>query len=94
MQVDRIDFSVIEMMFRGRKFCVLSVLIDNTDEMEIKRRDKTIEFLFKNGDLKKLSFDEGIEIIKRLKPLLKDLKENLRYCNILDNAIFIKYKEI
>ena len=94
MQVDRIDFSVIEMMFKGRRFCTLLLSIENKDEVEIKRQGDKISFLFKNGDFKELSLDEGIKIIKKLKPLLKDLKDNLIYCNILNCCISLKYKEI
>ena len=94
MQVNRIDFSLIEMMFKGRRFCTLSLLIENKDEVEIKRQGDRISFLFKNGDFKELSFDEAMIIIKKLKPLLKDLKDNLIYCNILNCCIILKYKEI
>ncbi len=94
MQVNRIDFSLIEMMFKGRRFCTLSLLIENKDEVEIKRQGDRISFLFKNGDFKELSFDEAMIIIKKLKPLLKDLKDNLTYCNILNCCIILKYKEI
>ena len=93
MQVNRIDFSLIEMMFKGRRFCTLSLSIENKDEVEIKRQGDKISFLFKNGDFKELSFDEAMVIIKKLKPLLKDLKDNLTYCNILNCCIILKYKE-
>lgn len=94
MKVNRIDFSLIEMMFRGRRFCVLSLSIENTDSVEIKRQGDRISFLFKNGDFKELSFDEAMVIIKKLKPLLKDLKDNLTFCDILNCCISLKYKEI
>lgn len=97
MQVNRIDYNLIEMMFRGRRFCTLSLSIENKDKkdkVEIKRQGDKISFLFKNGDFKELPFDEAMEIIKKLKPLLKDLKDNLTYCNILNCCISLKYKEI
>lgn len=94
MQVNRIDYHLIEMMFKGRRFCTLSLSIENKDDVEIKRQGDKISFLFKNGDFKELPFDKGIEIIKKLKPLLKDLKDNLTYCNILNCYISLKYKEI
>lgn len=82
------------MMFKGRRFCTLLLSIENKDEVEIKRQGDKISFLFKNGDFKELPFDEAMVIIKKLKPLLKDLKDNLTYCNILNCCISLKYKEI
>lgn len=94
MQVNRIDYHLIEMMFRGKRFCTLSLSIENKDEVEIKRQGDIISFIFKNGDFKELPFDEAMIIIKKLRPLIKDLKDNLTYCNILNCYIGLKYKEI
>lgn len=94
MQVKNINYETIEMMFKKELYCTLFLSIDNNSEVSIHKRDNEIVFTFDNGDIKTLPFEKGLQVIRKLKSLIKDLKDKLYYCNITNVIINIKYKEI